>query len=196
MVGNTGGTTKIVGSKLSVYFNGNLANLDRQIRAGIAEVLVNSILYGGRAYSVIKNGTLLVLPDWYLKGLLAYLSEGWNTDLDNKVNDGVLFDRYYKLNRLSEKDAIIVGHGIWQHIAESYGESSISNVLYMTKVSRNIENAFMFVIGNNSQGLLYEWIDSRARNASRKDTIQSFPTQDPVLLKPKASRDYYQVRII
>jgi hypothetical protein len=195
LVGNTGGTTKIIGTKLSVYFNGNLANLDQQIRAGIAESLINDILYGGRAFSVIKNSTLLNVPDWYKKGLIAYLSEGWNTDVDNIVNDGIVFDRYYKMARLSDKDAVIVGRGLWQHVAETYGESSIANILYMTKVSRNIENAFMFVVGNNTQGLLYEWIDTRARNAMKKDTTQTFPKQDPIILKPKSFRDYYQLKI-
>ena len=192
---NTGGTTKIVGTKLSVFFNGNLASLDQQLRAGIAEALVNEILYGGRARDVIKNSTLLNAPDWYKKGLIAYLSEGWNTDIDNLVSDGITFDRFFKLSRLNDKDAVTVGQGLWQHVVETYGESSISNILYMTKVSRNVENAFMFVTGNNSQGLLYEWIDMRARNAMKKDTTQSFPTQDPIILKPKSFRDYYQLKI-
>ncbi|MEO8759417.1 MAG: hypothetical protein ABI388_00665, partial [Bacteroidia bacterium] len=195
LVTNTGGTTKMLGTKLSVYFNGNLAELDRQIRAGIADALVNDVLYGGRASNRVKNGTLLNIPDWYRKGLVAYLSEGWNTDIDNIVSDGVNFDRYYKLARLSDKDAITVGHGMWQHVAESYGEASISNILYMTRVSRNVENAFTFVVGSNTQGLLYEWIDARARNASKKDSTQTFPKQDPILLKPKSFRDYYQLKI-
>ncbi len=194
-VTNTGGTTKIIGTKLSVYFNGNLAELDRQIRAGVAEALINDVLYGGRAGSVVKNSTLLNVPDWYKKGLIAYLSEGWNTDIDNIISDGVNFERYHKLARLSDKDAVIVGHGLWQHVAESYGDASISNILYMTKVSRNIDNAFTFVVGSNTQGLLYEWVDTRARNAAKKDSTQTFPKQDPVVLKPKSYRDYYQVKI-
>jgi hypothetical protein len=195
LVSNTGGTIKTVGTKLSVYFNGNLAELDRQIRAGIAEALVNEVLYGGRRNKAALYVNLINLPNWYTKGLVAYLSEGWNTDIDNIISDGVIFDRYYKLARLSDKDAVIVGHGMWQHIAESYGEASISNILYMTKVSRNVDNAFTFVVGSNTQGLLYEWIDSRIRNASKKDTTQTFPKQDPILLKPKATRDYYQLKI-
>ncbi|HXD91745.1 MAG TPA: hypothetical protein VNX01_00955, partial [Bacteroidia bacterium] len=195
LVSNTGGTSKTVGTKLSVYFNGNLTDLDRQIRAGIAETLINEVLYGGGAVKTMFNSTFLIIPDWYKKGLIAYLSEGWDTNVDNIVSDGVIFDRYYKLARISDKDAATVGRGLWQHVAETYGESSIANILYMTKVSRNIENAFMFVVGNNTQGLLYEWIDARSRNAMKKDTTQTFPTQDPVVLKPKSTRDYYQLKI-
>lgn len=195
LVSNTGGTSKAVGTKLSVYFNGSLSDLDRQIRAGVAEAVINEVLYGGGVVKTMFNSTFLIIPDWYKKGLIAYLSEGWDTDVDNIVSDAVVFDRYYKIARLNEKDAAIVGRGIWQHIAETYGESSIANVLYMTKVSRNVESAFMFVVGNNTQGLLYEWLDARSRNAMKKDTTQSFPTQDPIILKPKSYRDYYQLKI-
>ena len=192
---NTGGTTNRTANKLSVYFNGNLAELDRQIRAGIAETLVNEILFGKNA--VFKNlvNSPSNIPEWYKKGLVAYLSQGWNTDIDNIINDGVTFDRYFKLSRLSDKDAALVGQAIWQHVVEMYGESSIANILYMSKVSRNVDNAFMFVVGNNTKGVLFELIDNTTRANSKKDTSQTFPTQDPVVLKPKATRDYYQLKI-
>ena len=64
LVSNTGGTSKTVGTKLSVYFNGNLAELDRQIRAGIAETLINEVLYGGGAVKTMLNSTFLIIPDW------------------------------------------------------------------------------------------------------------------------------------
>ncbi|MBS1647650.1 MAG: PD40 domain-containing protein [Bacteroidetes bacterium] len=191
---NTGGTINLLDTKLSVYFNGSLAELDKQIRAGIADAMVDEILYGGRASSRVKS-SFINIPAWYRTGLIAYLSEGWNTDVDNMVSDGITFDRYQKLNRLNEKEAAVVGHGLWQHIAESYGESSISNILYMTKVSRNIDNAFLFVVGSSTEGLLYEWIDARQRNASKRDSTQTFPEQDPVLMKPKWYREYYQAKI-
>lgn len=192
---NTGGTTKIVGTKMSVYFNGNHADLDKQIRAGIAEILINDLLYGGRTRDVIRNSALLVLPDWFKNGLISYLSEPWSTDLDNLVNDGIANDRYFNFNKLSIKENTIAGHALWHHIADTYGESSIANILYMVKVSRNIENAFLFIIGSNTQGLVYEWIDSRLRNTTNNDTVRYLPNQNPVLKRPRKSKDYYQLKI-
>ncbi|HWY38043.1 MAG TPA: hypothetical protein VNY73_05760, partial [Bacteroidia bacterium] len=192
---NTGGTTKIVGTKVSVYFTGNHADLDKQIRAGIAEVLINDLMYGGRTRDVIRNSAMLVVPDWFKNGLISYLSEPWNTDLDNLVNDGINNDRYFNFNKLSPKENIIAGHALWQYVADTYGESSVANILYMTKVSRNIENAFLFIIGSNTQGLVYEWIDSRLRNSTSSDTSRHLPAQDAVLKRPKKSKDYYQLKI-
>ncbi|HXB39633.1 MAG TPA: hypothetical protein VNZ49_03775 [Bacteroidia bacterium] len=192
---NTGGTTKIVGTKMSVFFDGSHANLDKQIRAGIAEILINDLLYGGRTRDVIRNSALLVVPDWFKNGLISYLSEPWNTDLDNVINDGIANDRYFNFNKLDAKESAVAGHALWHYIADTYGESSIANILYMTKVSRKVENAFLFILGTNSQGLVFEWIDSRMRNTANNDTTRTLPNSDPLVLRPKTSKDYYQLKI-
>src|SRR5580765_6227337 len=44
---NIGGVTKIVGNKVFLYFTGDHEALHRQIRAGIAKVLLDQMMYGG-----------------------------------------------------------------------------------------------------------------------------------------------------
>jgi len=192
---NTGGTTKIVGTKMSVFFNGNHFDLDKQIRAGIAEIIINDLLYGGRTRDVIRNSALLVVPEWFKNGLISYLADPWNTDLDNTINDGIMNDRYFNFNKLDPKENAIAGHALWHYIADTYGESSIANILYMTKVSRKVENAFLFILGTNSQGLVYEWIDTRLRNTTYNDTTRTLPNVEAIIKKPKYSKDYYQLKI-
>jgi hypothetical protein len=192
---NTGGTTKIVGTKMSVFFTGNHFELDKQIRAGIAEIIVNDLLYGGRTRDVIRNSALLVVPDWFRNGLISYLSDPWSTDLDNIVSDGIANDRYFNFNKLDAKESSIAGQALWQYVADTYGESSIANILYMTKVTRKVENAFLFILGTNSQGLVYEWIDTRLRNTSSNDTSRTMPKSVPLLAKPRSTKDYYQLKI-
>ncbi len=136
--GNLGGMTKIVGTKMSVYFNGSHADLDKQIRMGVSEVLINQMLYGGKTRDVVKNSTLLTVPDWFRNGLIAYYGEPWNFDLDSRVVDAVENDRYLKFNRLTGEEAEIAGHAFWNYIAETYGEAVIPNLLYMTKVGRSV----------------------------------------------------------
>ncbi|MDU0220396.1 hypothetical protein, partial [Escherichia coli] len=43
---NTGGVTNLVNNKMLVYFDGNHDNLRRQIRQGLAKVLVDNQLFG------------------------------------------------------------------------------------------------------------------------------------------------------
>ncbi len=190
--GNLGGVTKIVGSKISVYFTGNHYELDKQIRAGIAEVLINDMMYGGRTRDMVKNSTLLVIPDWFKQGLISYLTESWNTDLDDQIMEGIEHDRYYSFNRLSGQEAIAAGHALWSYVADTYGESVIPNILYMSKVSRNIESAFIFVLGTSVSNLTYEWVDAFSRRNLGSDTTRYLPKGERILTKPKKHRNYYQ----
>lgn len=192
---NTGGTTKIVGTKMSVFFTGNHFDLDKQIRAGIAEIIINDLLYGGRTRDVIRNSALLVVPDWFKSGLISYLADPWSTDLDNIINDGIVNDRYFNFNKLDAKESGVAGQALWHYIADTYGESSIANILYMTKVTRKVENAFLFILGTNSQGLVYEWIDTRLRNTTNNDTARTLPNTDPIVISPKSTKDYYQLKV-
>lgn len=126
---NVGGVTKIVGSKVSLYFNGDHKDFDRQIKAGIAEVIINQMMYGGNIKDVVRNSTLLNLPNWYVQGLVSYISNSWDTDIDSRVKDGMLTKKYRKFNNLEGMDALYAGHSIWNYIAETYGEAVISNIL-------------------------------------------------------------------
>ena len=60
---NVGGVTRIVGSKIFLYFNGDHNHLIQQLREGIAEVLISQMMYGGSWKDRVKNSTLLTLPD-------------------------------------------------------------------------------------------------------------------------------------
>lgn len=193
---NVGGVTHIIGDKISLFFNGSHADLDRQIRTALAELIVNKMMFGGRARDMVRNSTLLVLPDWYRQGLIRYLSEGWHTYSDNQLMDAIKYDRFYKFNRLTGKDAYMAGHALWYYIAETYGESVIPNILYMTKVSRSPDNALLFVVGTSLNNLIFEMTEVfNKRYYNFKDTSRTFPVSPNVLLKQKKTRHYYEFKV-
>lgn len=193
---NVGGVTHIIGDKISVFFNGSHADLDRQIRAALAELIVSKMMYGGRARDMVRNSTLLVLPDWFKQGLVRYLSEGWHTYADNELFDAIKNDRFYKFNRLSGKDAYMAGHALWYYIAETYGEAVIPNILYMTKVSRSPDNALVFVVGTSLNNLIFEMTEVfNKRYYNYSDTLRTFPITPNVLIKQKKTRHYYEFKV-
>ena len=155
---NTGGITSIVGTKLILYFDGDYKNYEEQLRAGLARVMLDQMMYGGSFKDVIRNNTLLNLPEWYVEGLVSYLSTEWNTEVNNEVKDAVMSGRWEKFGQLTGKDARYGGHSIWKYVVESYGQSVISNILYMTRVSRNADNGFLFVLGVSLKNLAAEWL--------------------------------------
>lgn len=192
---NIGGVTRIVGSKVSLYFNGDHTDFERQMRAGIAEVVINQMMYGGNVKEMLKNSTFLTLPDWYVQGLVSYISDKWDADIDNRVRDGISSGNYFSFNRLSGQDAIYAGHSIWNYIAETYGEGVISNILYMTKVSRNVESAFLFVLGTSVKNLTYDWMEFYSKRYNDNDRLDKPVNNKPIVKKVKASRVYGQFRI-
>ena len=70
---NIGGITKIVGSKIFVYYEGDHRSFDDQIRSGLTEIILNQLMYGGNWKDVLKNNTLLSLPEWYLRGFVSFV---------------------------------------------------------------------------------------------------------------------------
>lgn len=154
---NTGGITHILGNKVVLYGDGDIRSLERQIRAGIADILITQLIFGGSIGSQIRNAALFTLPDWYRNGLISYLSEDWSTATDNRLRDGMLSKRFKKINRLEGEDAIIAGHSLWRFIEIRYGPSAITNILHLTQLTRNVQNGFLYVTGLSFKELTAEW---------------------------------------
>src|ERR1051325_385684 len=174
---------------------GDHKKFEQQMRAGIAEVVINQMMYGGNVKEMLKNSTFLTLPDWYIQGLVSWVANRWDVDIDNPVRDGIASGAYYRFNRLSGQDAVYAGHSIWNYIAETYGESVISNILYMTKVSRNVESAFLFVIGTSVKNLTYDWMEFYAKRYNDNDRLDSISSKVNVVRKIRSSRVYGQFKI-
>ncbi len=154
---NVGGVTHIVGSKVFIYYNGSHTDFEKQIRAGIAQVLVDEMMFGGKIGSNIKNSTLLSLPAWYQQGLVSFVSEDWSPELDNLVKDGILRGEYKKYNNLSGDEAVYAGHSLWKFISNRFGPSAISNIVYLTKISKSVESGFLYVLGVPFKTLVKDW---------------------------------------
>lgn len=194
---NIGGVTRIIGDKISVFFNGSLSELDRQIRAALAELLINKRLYGGNAREVVRNSTLLNVPEWYSQGLIKYLSEGWTTYNDNVLYDDLKNDNLNSFNRLTGKQAAQAGHAIWYYIASTFGDGTIPQLLYMTKVTRSPENAFIYTMGVTLPNLVYDFNEAYQRHLyALRDTLRRTPIRNNSVLKRyKTFRHYYQLKI-
>jgi len=177
---NIGGVTHIVGTKLMVYFDGDYGNFERSLRAGLARVMVDQMMYGGSFGNVLRGSTLLNLPEWFTEGLISYLSEDWNAEINNRVKDGIMSGRWKNFNRLEGEEARDAGHSIWKYVVETYGTSVVSNILYMTRVSRNADNGFMFVIGVSLKNLAAEWFNFYDSMYYRADAKLDMPEEKPI----------------
>ena len=192
---NIGGTTRIVGSKVFLYFEGDHNKLDIQIKTGSAQVMVNQMMYGGSLRDMLRSSTLLNLPEWYINGLVSYLGENWNDRVDQLVRDGVSTRKFERFNQLEGEAAKLAGHSIWNFIAEVYGEKVIPNILYMTRVSRNVESGFLFVLGLDMNQLTAEYIQFYKQRYEIEEGLRNRPELEEVKIKQKKERVYQQFKL-
>jgi len=192
---NIGGVTKIIDNKVFLYFEGDHKKFGQQISSAITEVLIKEMLYGSEFKDKFANSTLLVLPEWYEKGLISYISNNWDIDIENRVKDGILSGKYEKFNRLSGEDAIYAGHSIWNFIAAKYGKSVIPNIIYLTRVSKNVESGFQFVLGVPLKILSFEWLHFYDKRYYEVSKSRSIPSEGIIKKTPRKKRVYDQVKI-
>ncbi len=192
---NTGGVTRIVRNKVFAYFDGDHKKFEQQISAAITEVLVNELLYGNEFRENLTNSTLIDLPDWYLKGLVSYVSRDWDFEVENRVKDGILSGRYERFNQLTGDEAVYAGHSFWHYIAETYGISVIPNIIYLTRINKNANTGFLYVLGFPIKDLSDDWMNYYLDRYDESRVERNLPDTGMLIPKPNKRRVYNQVRI-
>lgn len=143
---NIGGVTQLLGRNVFVYFDGNHQSFQKNIRKGVARIFAQQMMFGDSWFEIIKNSTLLSVPDWYMEGLTNYISSDY-VDMEPALVDAIMQHRFNKFSRLNKQESDLFGYALWYYISEVYGEKLIPNILYMSRVTRSIENGFMYVLG-------------------------------------------------
>ncbi len=191
---NIGGLTRIVGTKIFVYYEGDHELLDRQIRSGIAHVIIDQMMFGGNWRDMIKSSTFMSLPPWYTDGIMSYHSQPWDATLNNRIRDGVMSGRYDKFNRLGTEDSKYAGHMIWKYVADVYGPGVIPNILYMTRVSRNPESGFLFVLGVSLKTLTQECLAYYKGRFAEEDRFRKDVALDEIPIRTRKTRTYSEFK--
>jgi hypothetical protein len=192
---NIGGTSNIEGQKIFLYFNGNHVDFENQIKRGIAEILVNKILYGTDWKQTVKNTTFINLPSWFKEGLIDYLAHDWNSRLDSELKDLVLSEKTKRFQSLSNLETRLYGHGLWRYIDIVFGKNMIPNLMYMMKVSKSVESGFIYVLGVSSEMIQQDFFDHFKIQYSNDVVNCIAPNEDKLNLKIKKNRTIRQLKI-
>ncbi len=182
---NIGGTSTIVGSKIFVFFEGDYKAFERQIKEGLSRVLISQILYGGGWRDVIKTNTMTALPEWYIEGLILYASKNVDHHTDSQIRSGILSGKYEKFNRLEGREGHIAGYALWEYVAMVYGENILPNILYMSRVSRNVESGFLFVLGKTLETIIQEFLAYYKGEYAVADLVKEEIPMEPLDIKVK-----------
>ena len=155
---NTGGVTKLVNNKMIVYFDANHDNLRRQIRQGIARILVENVLFGDDLGEFAANQALLDLPKWLTDGYIEYAAENWSPSLDDDLRSAMLSGKYSNFYHFAFEKPLLAGHSFWKYIADKYGKSKTTYFLYLSRIYRNLNNASQKITKKKFKKLLQDFM--------------------------------------
>ena len=155
--GNTGGVTKIIGSKVFLYFNGNYVDFEQQIQEGIAHLLLTQVMNGTSIGSQIRSSYRYDIPEWFQNGLCAYLTEDWDSFKEDRLQRGILSGNFKRINQLRDQDAVIAGYSFWGFIEEKYGTKAFNDILTLAENSQNVKKALLYVTGVKYKQLIKQW---------------------------------------
>ncbi|HEX2969618.1 MAG TPA: hypothetical protein VHO46_11010 [Bacteroidales bacterium] len=190
---NTGGYSRIIKNKVMLYYEGDHLEYENQISSAITQSIINEMLYDADVKDRVSSSSSIYMPDWYIKGLINYIAFRWDYEAENRVKDGFASGKYKNINHLEYDDAIDAGQSFWRFIGKTYGDAIIPNIIYLTKVYKNVKDGFLYVLGKDMKELQKEWKDFY-RNEYSGD--EKKPNDDNnVLRKSKKEQIIQQVKV-
>ena len=156
---SAGGLTKLVNNKIVVYFDGNHANLKRQIKEGIAKVLSDNLLFGEDIGEFASNQALLDLPKWMLDGYVLYAAENWSVEKDDALKSAMLSGAYSTFYQFAFDKPTLAGHAFWNYIGEKYRKENITYLLYLARIYKNLNSACLKVCKKKFKEILFDFME-------------------------------------
>ena len=194
---NIGGNIPIIGNKMLLYFDGNHNHLQEQTREGIVRLYIDQSEQGISFQQVLQHAVVPELPQWYVEGLVSYISKGWTPEDDEKLRLGIKAKRFKKFKKLSSEDANFIGKAFWNFVANVYGKDAISNLLYITRSNpKNLDNACLYALNsgvNESLNKSMKFYTKRYENLELNTTPLISTNLLPI--KTQQKTDYYSLLI-
>ena len=190
--GNTGGITKIIGSKVILYFDGDYTHFEAQIREGITRLLFSQIMNGTSIGSQIRSSYRYDIPQWFQDGLVAYIAGNWDSQKESQLQRGITSGNYKKINHLRDDDALIAGYSFWNFIDEQYGSKSFNDILTLAENTKNVRKALLYVTNKEYKELVKDWYNFYK---ARYETLLVNQPKDVMKLKYKKYRTFSQPSI-
>ncbi len=183
------GVTVLPGNRLVVYFDGNHSHLKTQIRYGIAQVILQNLLFGSDVGEVASNQALLDLPKWLTDGYISYVAERWSTEKDDDLKNAILNGSYKTFYHFAFDKPTLAGHAFWYYIAEKYKTESVTYFLYLARLNKSLNQASLKICKKKFKDVLKDFMefeenkydaDIRRRRNAPKGNIIADETVDKV----------------
>lgn len=172
-----GGITPLRNNTLPVVFPGTMREMQRATKAQVAQMVIEDYYFGGNIQKSIQNTVLLYLPKWYIQGITSFLGEGWTADdevwmsgLEHTEMLELALEGEGKMNHLARKS-------IFYYITSQFGEDKLSEIFYMTRLTRSAEDGVIHVLGITLKTLTERWREYMVQRISEVKTFRQLTSE-------------------
>ena len=173
---NPGGVTRFLDNKVFLYFNGDYVDFERQIRQGIAEILVAQAVTGTKVGAQFRSSYLMDLPRWFTGGLASYFSRPWDEELDERMAASINKKGYKYFSSLEGEEGVFAGHSFWNFVSETYGPEAVARCVRVVATERRINKTFEIAVGIKFKELMKLWRNyylARYMTGTVRDTVMA-----------------------
>lgn len=190
-----GGQTNFNKSVVELAYTGERQSYRDELVREITDALLFEMMYGGNLKEVLQSSYLLSLPEWFIAGASAYVTESWSREMDDFVRAHVADRRFDKPDLYQGEDARHLGHSIWNFIAMKYGRTALANVLNLTRIVRNERTAIQNSLGVPYNDFIRQWQGFYAGQYKALAQEHKPPPAGKRLRDRKNERIYHQVKL-
>lgn len=152
-----GGVTELFKNRVVIPFEGSYEQFRHVIHHELVHAVVNDMVYGGNAQSMVSGAQLLRLPLWVNEGIAEYLSLNWDTKTDMVIRDMAVNDYIPSVQELEYYMAYKGGQSVWRFVAEKYGREKVGEIYIAMKKAQNAEKGWENALGMNFKDLTEQW---------------------------------------
>lgn len=154
---NKGGITRFLDNKVFLYFEGDYLDFERQIRRGMAEMLVSQAITGAKLGAQYRNSYLMDLPRWFSAGLASYIGRGWDEQLDERMAASIRQKNFRYFWGLEGEEAEFAGHSFWYFIEQTYGADAVTRCIRVVAREKRLNKTFNVAFNASFKEVMARW---------------------------------------
>jgi Tol biopolymer transport system component len=146
----TGGFSEILKNRMVVPFTGDYEDFRHVLVHELTHIFQFTIFFPSRLEAIFSGDILYTVPLWVFEGHCEFMSLGWDMDTDIFIRDLIVNNKLVPIYALEAYGGWIVykqGQAFFRYVAEKYGREKVGEFIYLMKMKRNLEQAFMSAFG-------------------------------------------------
>ena len=152
-----GGVTELFKNRVVIPFEGSYEQFRHVIHHELVHAMINDMIYGGSAQSMVQNRVQVTIPLWMNEGLAEYLSMKWDTQADMVMRDVAVHDRIPDIRELNYYMAYKGGQAVWRFIVDKYGWEKVGEIFTQAKRQQDVTKAFQKSLGLDFKDMSKQW---------------------------------------